>query len=111
MLRIGMMEQTDNGGSTILSGTKNTANDNELVAAPGAGKYIVVDWFIIQNESAVATTMQLRSGTDGLVRYLAQYQGDGLAMGYPIKLGANKALNFHLSGANQCGYTVAYHIE
>jgi hypothetical protein len=111
MLKIGNQEQSDNGKSTILCATEDTSGDTALVAAPGAGKAIVIDWCILQNESATATTIQLKSGSTAKVRYLAQYQGDGLALAYPLKLAANEALNINLSGANSVGYTIAYHIE
>jgi hypothetical protein len=104
-------QNTDDGLSTIISGTKAAAGDNELVAAPGAGKYIVVDWFLIQNESAVSTTMILKNGAAAGPRILAALQGDGLSVFKPWKLAANTALNLNLSGANSCGYTVCYHIE
>jgi hypothetical protein len=101
---------------TTLTGTKASSGDNELVATPGTQHRIVVVAFVIQNESATATTMILRSAatTNGW-RFLAQNQGDGLAMNLgptgAWRLGRNEALVLNLSGANSCGYTVHYFLE
>ena len=98
-----------------VTGTAATSGDNELIAAPGAGVRIVVTAFVIQNESATATTMILRDGTTAKWRCLGQNQGDGLAVVLPPgrawKLTANAALNLNLSGANSCGYSVQYYTE
>ncbi len=100
--------------ATRITGTKAASGDNELIAAPGVGQHIEVRWFIIQNESATATTMILKDGATATIRYLAQNQGDGLThrfpSGAPWALTANAALNLNLSGANQCGYTVEYEV-
>jgi len=102
---------TDDGTGTLISGTKAAAGDNTLISAPAAGLSIVVDWFTIQNESATATTMILKAGAAEGPRYLAQNQGDGLGVAIAWKLPAATALLLNLSGANSCGYTVAYHLE
>jgi hypothetical protein len=98
-----------------VTGTKAEAGDNELIAAPGAGKRIVVSALIVQLEAATATTMILKAGATALLRTLAQNQGDGLALHFPpereLQLGANAALNLNLSGANSCGYSVIYHVD
>lgn len=100
---------------SVISGTKNGSGDNELVAAPGAGERIVVTAFILQNESASATTMILRDGTTSKWRYLGQSQGSSIDIVLPPgrewKLTTNTALNLNLSGANACGYTVQYYVE
>lgn len=100
---------------SYVSGTKASSGDNELVATPGAGLRLVVVSFVIQNESAVATVMILRSATTPVWRVLGQNQGDGLTkdfpMGYEWKLAENEALNLNLDGANSCGYSVAYRLE
>lgn len=100
---------------SVVTGTKSSSGDNELVAAPGASTRIVVCWVVIQNESSTATTLILRDGTTSKIRVLAQNQGDGLTMVFPAdarwKLTANTALNLNLSGANSCGYTVGYYTE
>lgn len=100
---------------TTISGTKSSSGDNQLVAAPGATTYIYVVSFTIQNESSVATTMTLRSGTTSNGwRWLGHSQGDGLSKDFPIarpwRLNANEALNLNLSGANSCGYSVMYYV-
>lgn len=96
-------------------GTVAAAGATQIIAAPGAGYRIVVTCFTIQNESATATTMILRAGGSDVERVLGQNQGDGLARTYAVgrewRLPANTALNFVLSGANQCGYSIHYWTE
>lgn len=98
-----------------ISGTKSTSGDSELVAAPGSGVRVVVTGFVIQNESASATTMILKDGNSEHFRLLGQDQGDGLSRefspGREWRLSDNQALNLNLSGANQCGYSVSYFTE
>lgn len=100
-----------------INGTYAVAGNNTILAAPGAGIRIVVSAFVIQNESATATTMTLASSgslNDGW-RCLGQNQGDGLAMAFSAgrewRLGTNEALILNLSGANSCGYSVQYYTE
>lgn len=98
-----------------VTGTFAVAGDNQIVAAPGANQAIEVKAFCIQCESATATTMILRSGASANGwRCLAQNQGDGLAMVFPVsdpwRCTANEALNLNLSGANQCNYSLSYRI-
>jgi hypothetical protein len=101
---------------TTLTGTKTSSGNNELVATPGTEHRIVVMAFVMQNESTTATTLILRSAstTNGW-RFLAQNQGDGLAMNLgptaAWRCGRNEALNLNLSGANSCGYTIHYFVE
>jgi hypothetical protein len=98
-----------------ISGTKSASGDNELIAAPGANKVVVVTGFLIQNTTSTATTLLLREGTTEKVGVLAQNQGDGMSVQYPMdarwKLPANTALNLNLSGANTARYSVSYYIE
>jgi hypothetical protein len=98
-----------------VSGTKNGNGDNELIAAPAAGNRIVIVRYSIQNESTTATTLILKDGATAFSRVLAQNQGDGLTVHYPVgrekRLTAATALNMNLSGANSCGYSVDYFIE
>jgi hypothetical protein len=95
--------------------TKAASGDNALIAAPGASTRIVVSAFTIQNESATATTMVLKSGSTAKFRWLGHNQGDGLVMAFPPgrewRLGTNEALNLNLDGANSCGYSVVYWTE
>ena len=99
-----------------VSGAVAVAGNTILVATPGAAGRLCVSAFLIQNESAVATTMILRSGlTANAWRALGQNQGDGFAMVFtlarPWKLNTNEALVLNLSGANQCNYSVMYYVE
>lgn len=100
---------------THISGTKNTSGDNELIAAPGANTRIVVTALTMQNESSTATTMIMKDGSANKFRILGQNQGDGLAREFSFRqewrLATNSALNFNLSGNNQCGYNVSYFTE
>lgn len=102
--------------ATVVNTTASTTGDNEIIAAPGAGVRIVVLAFVIQNESATATTMILRSAaTSNGWRILGQNQGDGLSKDFtlarPWKLNTNEALNLNLDGANSCGASVMYYTE
>lgn len=100
---------------SVVTGTKAGSGDNELIAAPGANVCIVVVSFEIQNESSTATTMILKDGATNKFRNLAQNPSDGLSKTFPVdarwKLTGNAALNLNLSGANSCGYNVAYYTE
>lgn len=107
-------DPTGGGNVAVAAGTKAAAGVNTLIPAPAAGFRIVVYSFVIQNESANATTMELQ---DAVTRWrvLGQNQGDGLAMAFdalqPWRLNAATALSLRLSGANSCGYSVQYAIE
>ena len=100
---------------TRAAGTKAGAGDNELVATPGAGQRIVVAFWTAQNESAVATTVIMKSGATNVFRFLAQNQGDVYGVdffpGREWNLAENEALNMNLSGANSHGYNVGYWTE
>jgi len=101
---------------TTWNGTRAIAGDNELVAAPGVGRRLVVTAFVIQNESATALIMRLRSGvTANGWRCLGQNQGDGLAMtfgpGSEWKLHPNDPLNLELSNADTCAISISYYTE
>lgn len=99
----------------MIAGTKNASGDNTLVAAPGAGLNIVVQAIVIQNESAVPTTILLKSGSTTKMRQLLQNQGDvyGRAWedGSEWELGENEALVLNLSAANSHGYNIEYWTE
>jgi hypothetical protein len=110
------------GGSDVdaadllyTTGTTAALGVTTLVAAPGAGVRIVVSAFMIQNESAVATTVQMRAGGASAFRALLQTQGAALSgsflVGREWKLPANTALNLNLSAANSHGYSVVYYTE
>ena len=95
--------------------TTSSAGDNVIIAAPGTGQRICIMSFSIQNESATPTTMILKDGSTDRFRFLGQNQGDSMTWGWGLeqewRLAENSALNLNLSGANQCGYNVAYFIE
>jgi len=101
---------------TTWNGTKAGAGISVLVAAPGAGKRLVVTAFVLQNESTTALIMRLKSGgtTNGW-RCLGQNQGDGLAMtfhaGHEWTLNENESLNLELSDADTCAVSYSYYTE
>lgn len=101
---------------TTWNGTRAVAGDNQLVAAPGAGRRLVVTAFVIQNESTTPVIMRLRSGTTANGwRCLGQNQGDGLAMtfgsGNEWRLYPNDPLNFELSDNRVCAFSISYYTE
>jgi len=100
---------------TTQATTEADSGDNTLVAGPGSGQRIVVSSIVVQNESATATTILLKSGANTKRRALLQNQGDGVAWSFPPgrewKLGDNEALIVNLSGANSHGVTVDYYTE
>ena len=97
------------------TGTTAAAGQTALVAAPGGGISIVVTAFLVQNESATATTVRVERGAVPAFRALLQNQGDALSYSAPVGrewvLPANTALNLWLSGANSHGYTVVYYTQ
>ena len=100
------------GTLQYVTGTINVQGNNQIIAAPGAGLSIYITHLVLQNESAVSTTIILRD-TDNRLRCLAAAQGSGIALVFPdrgeIKLVANTALNLNLSGNNVCGYSIGYY--
>lgn len=103
------------GSATNVEGTTSTSGDNAIVAAPGAGKRIVLQHVFIQNASSTDTTYILKSGSTDLLTFNAPNQGDGIFATFAeeqyIYLGANAALNLNLSGANSTNYAFWYFVE
>jgi hypothetical protein len=97
--------------------TGASSGDNTAIAAPGLGVKIVVVSLMLQGLSTTATTIKLLNGTGGTVinQVLAQNQGDGLLIVYPMdarpKLSTNTAAIVNLSGANSCGWNISYYTE
>lgn len=96
-----------------VTGTFAASGDNTLVAAPVAGSRLVIVGLTVQNESAVSTTIILKSGATAKRRALLKNQGDGLGLtfapGREWLLDLASALVLNLSGANSHGYTVDYY--
>jgi hypothetical protein len=92
-------------------GTVSTTGGEAMRAAPGAGKRIVITRFKLQNESDVETLAEIKAGSTGIERLLLEgskgmgesetYQPDARPRG-----GENEAIELHLDGANQVGYTL-----
>lgn len=105
----------DDADLIYLTGTTAALGATTLIAAPGAGVRIVVSAFMVQNESAVATTVQVGAGGAPAFRALLQTQGAALSgafqAGREWKLPANAALTVTLSAANSHGYSVVYYTE
>lgn len=103
------------GEILMATGTAASSGDNTLIAAPAAGRRIVVHDIQIQLEAATATTMLLKSGSTTRRRFYAGAIGDGLVLffspGKEFRLGTAEALVLNLSGANSVGYTVRYTTE
>lgn len=99
---------------THASGTKSASGNNELIAAPGATRRLVIIDIVVQNESATETTVLLKSGSTTQWRGKL-VAGAALSMsfqrGQEWRLGANEALNLDLGGANSHGYSVRYMTE
>lgn len=94
----------------------STSGDNDIIAAPGTGKRIVLSSIIVQNESSTATTALLKDGASTTFhRLLMQNQGDGLAFtfarGREWRLTENTKFVVNLSGANSVGVSVGYFVE
>lgn len=91
------------------------SGDNTLISAPAAGTRIVLVSVIIQNTTTTATTAIIKDGATAFARILAQNQGDGLSVSYPMdarkRLGDAAALVLNLSGANTFNYSVDYYTE
>lgn len=93
-----------------LNGTLNTAADNTLVPAPGAGKRVVIEELVIQNEAATANTITVKNGTATMRRRLLQTQGSDVTISNR-KLDMNKALVVTLSAATVVNYYLRYRID
>lgn len=97
--------------------TGASSGDNSAISAPADGTRIVIVSLLLQGLSTTATTIKLLNGSGGTVinQVLAQNQGDGLLIVYPPdarpKLTANTAAIVNLSGANSCGWNIAYYLE
>lgn len=100
---------------TFVTGTVAASGDTTLIAAPGAGLTLVLVFVQLQNESTTATTLKFKFGSSEVYRLLAQNQGEGVVAHLPAgrewRVGANLPLVLNLSGANSCGYSLAYYVE
>jgi len=98
-----------------VSGTKSAAGDNTLIAAPGAGKRIVITFLLIQNKSTTSSTAKLLFDTTQKRELLAPYDGVGLTEEffpfYWLTGGANEPLILNLSDAVEWTYSVDYFVE
>lgn len=94
--------------------TEADSGDNTVIAAPGTGLRLVIVDLVIQNESATATTVLVKSGSTTKWRSLLdQYRAFSLSaqQPYEFRLGTNEALVVNLSGANSHGVSVRYFVE
>lgn len=95
---------------TRTTGTCATSGDNTIIAAPGAGKKLVICAYHIQNETSNATTAIFKTGSTALRRVRMSSDGDGIDRELTpeqfIHCGTNEAFIINLSGANSCGYSI-----
>lgn len=90
------------------------SGDQTLVAAPAAGNHLVVKDLVVQNESAVETTIILKSGSTAKWRSkLVANAALALSFseGEEWRLGSAEALVLNLSGANSHGYSIRHRTE
>jgi hypothetical protein len=102
--------------SNITTGTVNSSGDNVILPAPGSGSRYVIRSFVIQDESATPAVLRLVDGSNGKGwRYLAQNQGDHLAMTFSPDsewiITDNAQVKLNLSTSESCGYTLHYYEE
>jgi len=93
----------------------STLGDNAVIAAPGAGQRLVIVSYSIQNVSATATTVILKSGTTERDKFkFGEREGISWTSPRPETdwaLGENEAFNVNLDGANQHTGHVSYRTE
>jgi hypothetical protein len=96
--------------TAIISET--ASGDQEIIAAPGAGRFIIVDGWQLMCAAEVVLTW--KSGSTALTGPMAF--GDNTGFGcLPGKVpyfmcAANEALNLNLSGTSQVGGVVQYSV-
>lgn len=102
----------------LVSGSTSTSGDNELIAAPGAGKKIVVYDFVLVHEDATAVTALLRDADATTVAWRTRLSADGEFLSRKLYeedkrwvLPENKALELNLSATSEVGYTIRYEIR
>lgn len=97
----------------FVTGTKATTGATTVIAAPGAGRQIVIKDFSIQSETSNAQVMQLGVTAGAYFwRIRAATDGEGEALNDLFwSLGANQGLTLTISAAYTCGYSIAYYIE
>jgi hypothetical protein len=101
---------TESKALMFLTGTISGVGDNTLWYY--AGSRVAVDFFVVQNESTIPITIVVKEGSTAKARSLAQYQGDGLAVTFPIDARweptADMIVNLSVA-SGVCGYTFGYH--
>ena len=110
---------------SVYSATVSAANDNSLIAAPGAGKRIVPVFIALQNATTTADVYILYSGVSAtgtkLLTIRAQNQGDGVTLStvfqpdplgraHMLACGENLALVLNKAAAVGCNVTIWYFI-
>lgn len=95
------------------TGTAASSGDNTLVAAPAAGRRLVLRKLQVQLEAATATTGLIKFGSTVVDRIYMASAGDGKidVWNDGRALPEATALVLNLSGANSCGYVVEYLTE
>ena len=100
---------------TTSVGTVGAVGNTTILSAPGAGQRICIVEMTMQVESGGSNTVQVRSGSTNIRRWLFPSIGAGVtwvfAHGRELRLGENEALVFNLSAANTIGWTIRYFVE
>ena len=95
--------------------TADDTGDNELVATPGAGKYLVVKHVFVQNQSGSSGSVILKSGSTAISPsiVLADSASLNIGRGYAdlIECGVNEALNLNASIDGDFRCEVLYYEE
>lgn len=103
---------------TTISGVKDSAGGNTLVAAPAAGYRHLIKLVQLQLEEDPAGAFQrvlLKSGTTELWRFVGANIPDGLvqyfATGDELPCGEAEAISLDLAEAKDVGYVLRYRTE
>ncbi len=100
----------------VAEGDVSVTGATTVIAAPGAGVNLVLSSMLIQNVSAVATTVQVVDGNGNVTAdHLLQTQGAGLSVAFPVarewRCPDATPLSISLSAANLHRYTIYYYTE
>ena len=101
------------GEATPISETYNTSGDHTVVAAKGAGKYIVALPLVIQVQGSTTQTVYVKSGTTVILGPVDLGEREELSVALPggLRLGENEALVVNNSEAEDIAVTGGYFVE
>lgn len=93
------------------SGTLSAGDNTGLIAAPGAGLRVYLTSVMMQNTSANAQSLILKSATTEKKRVYCKNQGDGIAISHnplPLPMGVNEAVN--ITATDTGAYSFTYYV-